>query len=115
MCDGLSHDVRQKRIRALNDKLRRTGHGGMLVVTAGVAALSKHRVRDVVAAVAGFDAFTPYNDPHGEHDFCSLTVGGERVLFKIDYYDASLSGHSPDAADERLTARVLTIMLAGEY
>jgi hypothetical protein len=43
-------------------------------------------------AVARFDAFTPDNDPHGEHDFGLLTVEGRACLFKIEYLDWSLRG-----------------------
>ena len=42
-------------------------------------------------------------------------VEGERLLFKIDYFDRSLTGHSADPADPSITTRVLTIMLAEEY
>ena len=31
------------------------------------------------------------------------------MFFKIDYYDRSLNGHSPDPADPTVTTRVLTI------
>ena len=37
------------------------------------------------------------------------------AIWKIDYYDRSRSHHSPDAADPKVTLRVLTVMLAGEY
>ena len=42
----------------------------------------------------------------------SLDVGGERVLWKIDYFDRALTNHSPDPTDPAVTTRVLTIMLA---
>ena len=104
-----------ERIRALNDKLRRTGTGGRVVLTAGIAALPPEAMAAVLLAVQVFDAFTPDNDPYGEHDFALIEIAGERVMFKIDYYDRALSMHSPDAADPAVTVRVLTIMFSSEY
>ena len=103
------------RIRALNDELRRTGTGGRVVLTAGVAALPAAALAGVLLAVQVFDAFNPENDPHGEHDFGLLEAAGERVMFKIDYYTREISMHLPDAADRAVAVRVLTIMLAREY
>lgn len=54
-------------------------------------------------------------DPYGERDFGSLNFRGERVFFKIDYYDLDLTYGSEDPADASVTARVVTIMLASEY
>ena len=104
-----------ERIRALNDKLRRTGTGGRVVLTAGIAALPPEAMAAVLLAVQVFDAFTPDNDPHEEHEFALIEAAGERVMFKIDYYDRALSMHSPDAADPAVTVRVLTIMFSSEY
>jgi hypothetical protein len=104
-----------ERIRALNDRLRTIGQGGEIVVTRGVAALGPDTVARVFAAVQVFTAFTPDNDPYGEHDFGALEVAGQSVMFKIDYYNRAMAGHSPDAADPNVTTRVLTIMLADEY
>ena len=104
-----------ERIRALNDHLRTTGNGGRLVVTSGVAALPPDTLVAVFQAVQGFDGFGPDNDPHGEHDFGLIEVGDQRIMFKIDYYDRAMTGHSPDPADAGVTARVLTILLASEY
>lgn len=106
---------RTARIRALNDQLRQTGTGGRIMLTAGVAALPPETVAVIVLAVQRFDSFSPDNDPYGEHDFAALDAPGQRVMFKIDYYDLTLSVHSDDPADGGLTARVLTIMLAIEY
>ena len=103
------------RVRALNDQLRTTGQGGQLVVTHGIAALDLSAKAAIFAAVQEFDRFTPDNDPYGEHDFGALDVVGERVMFKIDYYNRAMAGHSPDAANPDVTTRVLTIMLASEY
>jgi hypothetical protein len=50
-----------------------------------------------------------------EHDFGSFEADGHMIFFKIDYYDKSLTYHSPDAADRSVTERVITIMLAEEY
>jgi len=68
-----------------------------------------------LVTLRGFDDFGPDNDPHGEHDFGLIEVGGQRIMFKIDYYDRAMMGHSPDPADAGVTARVLTILLASEY
>jgi hypothetical protein len=37
------------------------------------------------------------------------------IFFKIDYYDRTLSHHSPDPGDPSVTERVITAMLAEEY
>jgi hypothetical protein len=106
---------RVARIRELNDGLRTTGRGGMVQMTNGIAALGKQTVNLVFDSVAGFAGFTPDNDPHGEHDCASLSVGCVQIIWKIDYYDRSRRIHSPDPADPKVTVRVLTVMLADEY
>ncbi len=105
-----------EKIRALNDALR-TGSGGdgMIVLTQGIQSQGEVFVSKVMSAVQQFDAFTPDNDPHGEHDFAAFDVEGERINFKIDYYDLTMTCHSENASDPAVTKRVLTIMLASEY
>ena len=103
------------RIRDLNDQLRRSLNGGILVMTRGIIDLGAKRQMAILTAIAAFNDFSSDNDPYGEHDFGALTVEGERIFFKIDYLDRSLTGHSPDPADPTVTARVLTVMLAEEY
>ncbi len=102
-------------IRHLNDQLRQSLAGGVLVMTAGVIALGHARQLTILQAVAAFDTFDESNNPYGEHDFGAVDVEGERLFWKIDYYDRNLSAHSPDPADPSITTQVLTIMLAQEY
>jgi len=84
-----------------------------VTITAGVQALGN--VDAVLRQVQVFEAFTPDNDPYGEHDFGQITLEGTTFFWKIDYYDLDLHMHSPDPSNETVTARVLTIMLAEEY
>jgi hypothetical protein len=104
-----------QRIQVLNDWLRMHGAGGRVVMTSGVAALNDDVRQKVIRAIRAFDAFTEDNDPHGEHDCAIIDVDGLTVMFKIDYYDLTLSHHSPNPADPAVTMRVLTVMLAEEY
>jgi hypothetical protein len=108
-------DSKTARIRALNDQLRQHLTGGMAVITPGVAALGAEAVARIVKTVAVFDDFCHANDPHEEHDFGAFDADGHRVFFKIDYFDKTLTYHSPDPADPSITERVITIMLAKEY
>ena len=103
------------KIRHLNDQLRCTGSGGRVVATQGIVALDSALQAKILAALKVFNAFTPDNDPHGEHDCATFAVDGIKVLWKIDYYDLDLLRHSPDPADPEVTTRVLTVMLAEEY
>lgn len=105
-----------RRIRELNDAMRAGAcEIGTVVVTSGIHEKGVEFLAGVSKAVAEFTAFTPDNDPHGEHDFGSVEMDGEKVFWKIDYYDLIMSAHSPDASDPQVTNRVLTIMLAHEY
>jgi len=102
-------------IKALNDAFRRTFIGGKVLMSAGLVSFSDDEVRAIIRAVRGYLAFTPDNDPHGEHDFGSIEILGNKFFWKIDYYDKSLEMGSEDPSDPEKTARVLTIMLADEY
>ena len=111
----LDHRDRSKKIASLNDAFRTTLTGGRIMITAGVAALDEPTRTAVLNEVRTYTAFTSANDPYGEHDFGSLSVGGHQFFWKIDYYDPTLTRHTDDAADTRATVRVLTIMLTEEY
>lgn len=105
------------RIRQLNDRHRRAEpplHGSLLL-TSGVTSLPLTDLLAVLQRVHDFDAFTPDDDPHDEHDFGAFDHEGTRYFWKIDYYDLAMRMHSPDPADPGVTRRVLTVMRADEY
>lgn len=111
----MSQPDKSRQIAALNDILRTTFHGGSLVLTTGIQALPEEVQVGILHVVRTFNAFTPDNDPHGEHDFGSITYQAIRIFWKIDYYDQNMTFHSENPAAPGVTQRVLTIMLAEEY
>lgn len=108
-------EVATSRIRELNDALRITGRGGVVLMTDGIAGLGGSLVAKIFKAVSEFNQFTEDNDPWREHDCALLTVDEVRVLWKIDYYDRGRRFHSPDPSNPKVTVRVLTVMRADEY
>ena len=103
------------RICMLNDELRKHLIGGGAVMTPGIASLGPEAVKRLVQTLSTYSDFCAANDPYSEHDFGAFDFDGHRVFFKIDYYDKSLTSHSPDPSDPSVTERVITIMLAEEY
>lgn len=106
---------RRATIARLNDHFRFTGEDGWIFLSAGVSAFLVPTKDVIVHAVRLFDAFTPENDPFGEHDFGALTVEQHRIAWKITYYRRDHSQADTDPANAATTKRVLTIMLAEEY
>ena len=105
-------DNQRLRIRDLNDTFRKTLDPtlGRVMLTAGVNALPSDVSAMAIRKVAMFD-----NDSHGEHDFGSFELAGDKFFWKIDYYDRNFEFGSDDPADTAKTNRVLTLMLAAEY
>jgi hypothetical protein len=106
---------RSREIAALNDQARTSFTGCRLFITCGISELPELIQDQILRKVRAFDTFTPDNDPYGEHDFGAFDHGGERIFWKIDYYDTELENGSPDPADPEVTTRVLTILLADEW
>lgn len=92
---------------------------GQVLVTSGVQQLFEDEncggLGALMEAIKTFDAFSTDNDPHGEHDFGSLTFEGERLFWKIDLYDLNFQYGSEEPSNLAKTRRVLTIMLPQEY
>ena len=104
-----------ERIKTLNDQFRTSLSGGTVVWTQGIDSLPEPTRHTIVDRVRQFDKFSADNDPHGEHDFGSFDIDGDRIFWKIDYYNQTKDAGSEDPANPDITARVLTIMLAEEY
>ena len=112
----MTTDSTTTKIAALNDLCRKAmGIAGRVVQTTGISALPPRDQSAIREKVEAFDLFTPDNDPHGERDFGAFEHDGERVFWKIDYYDITMTKGSEDPSDPGQTVRVLTIMLASEY
>jgi len=110
-----SEGERRARIRALNDRFRQSLAGGQVMLTPGILDLGTEPAQAIMLRVCQFDRFDDDNDPYGEHDMGSFKYDGQRIFWKIDYYDLLLSAGSPDPVDPIVTSRVLTVMLASEY
>lgn len=93
----------------LNDKFRNSGLG--VVLTGGVQSVRD--LNGLIQAIRKYDNFTPDNDPYLEHDFGSLNWYGDKVFWKIDYYNAEMNEwEDPTSPD---CNRIMTVMLANEY
>ena len=106
---------RKQQILRLNNQLRQTFKGGRIMTTSGIEELPVLTKLKILKAIQQFDAFTPENDPYGEHDFGAGEESGHSYFWKIDYYDRHCRQGSENPANPEITTRVLTVMLAREY
>ena len=102
-------------IATLNDNFRKTFIGGQFLLTTGIDSKPKDDVANILLMVQNFNDFNEGNDPYGEHDFGSFDYKGDKIFFKIDYYDLNHKYMSEDPTNPDITNRVLTIMTAYEY
>ena len=102
-------------IRKLNDSFRSSFKGGKVLLTFGIRSKSEEEMTEILERVLNFHDFNHSNDPYGEHVMGRFEHNGERILWKIDYYDKDYRFMSENPADPTVTNRVLTIMTANEY
>ena len=102
-------------IRILNDKFRKTLLGGKVMLTRGIYSKGQACINEILDSVKAFNNFNENNDPYNEHDYGSFVYNGQKIIWKIDYYDRDLRYYSENPADISKTVRVMTIMLAEEY
>ena len=96
-------------VAVLNDQFRESGFG--ITLTNGVQSVQD--LPGLLQAIREYDKFDTGNDPWGEHDFGRLDWHGDKVFWKIDYYNETL-----DEWEDPLLGscrRIMTVMLAEEY
>ena len=102
-------------IAKLNDDFRKSFIGGEVLLSAGIAAMSSEDKANIISLVQNFNDFTPDNNPYSENDFGTFDYKGEKILWKIDYYDLNNKYHSEDPSNPYITNRILTIMKVFEW
>lgn len=123
---GLPKEREPRKIAELNDWLRANLSApgqNRVMMTQGVAQLigdtrlflGFHRRAELLRLVRDYDDFSPANDPHREHDMGVFEFEGTRCIWKIDYFDQSLTMGAEDPADAFKTVRVLTILRGDEW
>ena len=74
-------------IKTLNDKFRKTLLGGKVMLTRGVYSKGQAFINEILNGVKTFNDFNHGNDPYNEHDYGSFEYEGQKIMWKIDYYD----------------------------
>src|SRR5438132_500439 len=99
MGSDISNALDADRIRSLNDDLRRYLLGGGAVSTPGIGSLGPEAIFRLVETLARFEDFCSAIDPTGEHANGAFDFEGTAVVFRIDYYDLTMTQCSPNPAD----------------
>ncbi len=107
--------AKRDRIRQCNDRFRKSLIDGKILLTPGILELTDDAPHEIVQKVTQYDRFDDAVDPYDEHDMGVFDHKGQRIFWKIDYYDLLMHGGSSDPSDPFVTTRVITIMLASEY
>lgn len=101
--------------RELNDTFRRTGQGGVTLISMGVHELGAKAVVDIRKDIASITSFTSEDDPEGMRDFGSISHNGRLIYWMIEHYDKDISNEADDPSNPEETTRVMSIILSTEY
>lgn len=99
----------------LNDLHREAIPASKLIISRGIDRLGSTAVSEIIEKVRSFEDFNDDNDPYGERDYGSFEYNGEKLYWKIDYYNKEYDGGSEDPSDPEKTSRILTIAKLSEY
>ena len=112
---------RTERIAELNDRCRLglDPQAKHMLSRGCLAAFASGFTAEGIAAIAELlESTRVYEFEPGdgrERDFGSFDFRGQRICFKIDYYDLALEFGSEDPADPSITTRVMTVMLTSDH
>ena len=108
---------RTQKIAKLNDMFRTAfgAYGGRILQTHGINSMSQADQSKIRELVETYTDFNEDSDPYFEHDFGKIVYKGEKIFWKIDYYDTNYEYGSDKPEDATVTRRVMTIMKADEY
>ena len=106
---------RTRKLRRLNDYLRQTRKGGKYVLSGELGDLDENIQFSIFVRIAYYSHLNGENDAQNEHNSGWVNLGdGEKIIWKIDYFDLNMKNASPDPSDSNVTRRVLTAMLSIE-
>jgi hypothetical protein len=94
----------------INDQFRKNSLRD-IYFTCGAQSIEDRE--DLIQTVRSFNDFNENNDPYQEHDFGRINWKGDKIFWKIDYYNDTLSCYEDPLSGT--CRRVMTIMLADEY
>ncbi|MDD4556456.1 MAG: DUF3768 domain-containing protein [Alphaproteobacteria bacterium] len=102
-------------IARLNDEFRRDLNQGKVILSPKIGIESAKDITNILNLIKNYKNFNHYNDPYKERDFGSLSYNGNKIYWKIDYYDEFFEYHSKNPSNPNITNRIITIMFADEY
>lgn len=105
----MNQDRDFKEMARRNDVARQLGLN--VVLTKKAAELPD--TKELLYTVRSFNRFSLKDDPYGWHDLGYFDWKGQRVLWKIDYFNEQLKNFEDPLSDS--CKRLVTIMLASEY
>ncbi|MGK7919794.1 MAG: DUF3768 domain-containing protein [Trichodesmium sp.] len=109
-------EVIKTTVAKLNDRFRNGDKSlGEYRMSRQVLALPRKKQKELFKEIQEFSAFTPENDPKGEHNMGNVTIDGVQYTWKIDYLDTSMIMLSDAPEDINRTTRVLLVIRSDEY
>lgn len=103
------------KIVTLNDAFRRDFSSDDVILSRGIQALCPEADReDLFDAIRCSDS-TQLDDAFGERSCGTVGYDGAPVAWRIEYYNPTGDDESSDPADETVTRRMMTMIIADTF